>query len=114
MTDNFASINSAFNSGVQGFSRASDGLKDVALNINRRAAQEREIQNLQDTSVGNARDQQALEVADDAVNQPTTPTAPDFTDSLVQLRVEQRNAEVNAKTIETADDVLGTIIDVRV
>ncbi|TWH76291.1 hypothetical protein LX59_01214 [Azomonas agilis] len=37
----------------------------------------------------------------------------DITDSLVQLKVGEINAQAGVKVMETADQVLGTLIDVQ-
>jgi flagellar hook protein FlgE len=47
------------------------------------------------------------------ITQPAQPPAK-VDEELVNLKVEQFNAKANVATIQTADEVLGTLIDVRV
>jgi len=102
-------ISPALNSGVQGFQRASAEISESTRNINR-AAQEQQAQQ------NNQIDQeQNLEAArtDEVITQPAQPPAK-IDEALVNLKVEQFNAQANVSTIQTADEVLGTLIDVRV
>jgi hypothetical protein len=54
-----------------------------------------------------------------AQNQVTTtpqnadPNSPDLTESLVALRVGENEVRANARVVDTADEVLGTLIDTR-
>jgi len=99
-------IQSALYSGVQGFQRASAGVTDATLEINRQTQTNRQNETEQAVAQTAAADRQnGLSVA----SQPAS-----LTDSLVQLGQEERNAQANAKSIQTADDVLGTVIDIRV
>lgn len=41
------------------------------------------------------------------------PNSPDLTESLVALRVGENEVRANARVVDTADDVLGTLIDTR-
>lgn len=98
-------IQSALYSGVQGFQRASAGVTDATLDINRQS------QNRQNETA------QAIEQTSETQRQPGLQNAEQpvsLTNSLVQLGQEERNAQANAKSIQTADEVLGTVIDIRV
>jgi hypothetical protein len=87
-------ISSAFTSGFQGFQRASDAVTEATVNINQQTAQ--------------SSNQRALET-------PVEPsTGPSIEQSLVTLSNEQINAEANMKSVKTADEMLGSIIDLRV
>lgn len=97
-------IQSALYSGVQGFARASAGVTDATLEINRQTQQNR--QNETEQAVAQAAAPQQASVA------PREPAS--LTDSLVQLGQEERNAQANVRSIQTADEVLGTVIDIRV
>lgn len=99
-------IQSAFNAGVQGFQRASAGVTEATVDINRQTSANREQVAAAETDVRQA---EAPEQ-----NRPTQPQAPSVEQSLVQLTNESRNAEANVRSIQAADDALGTIIDVRV
>ncbi|PAJ73780.1 hypothetical protein CJF42_14130 [Pseudoalteromonas sp. NBT06-2] len=102
-------ISPALNSGVQGFQRATQEISESTRNINR-AAQEQQAQ--QNNQIDRER---AIEAArdDEVVAQPAQPPAK-INEELVNLKVEQFNAQANVSTIQTADEVLGTLIDVRV
>lgn len=102
-------IQSAFNAGALGLQRASKGITEATVNINRETTNQQRLQNAQDTAaVERARNAQPTAVTD---NQRATPS---LEQSLVQLTAEQRNAEANVRSIETADQVLGSVIDIRV
>jgi Holliday junction resolvasome RuvABC DNA-binding subunit len=99
-------IQSALYSGLQGFSRASAGVTDATLDINRQTRANRQ----------NETEQAVAQTA--AAEQPRTVQTAEqpgsLTNSLVQLGQEQRNAQANVKSIQTADEVLGSVIDIRV
>ncbi|HEY1028776.1 MAG TPA: hypothetical protein VGE28_14275 [Pseudomonas sp.] len=46
-------------------------------------------------------------------SQATERTRPDLTESLVALRVGENEVRANARVVDTADEVLGTLIDTR-
>ena len=95
-------IGSAFSSGLQGFQRASQGVTDASLNINRQTTEQRTL----------AEEPQQVQA------QQEPPPPPEQTQSLetsiVNLTSELGNARANARTLETADEVVGSIIDIRV
>lgn len=95
-------IGSALNSGIQGLQDANQGVAEVSANI-ARARTERE--GVEQEQV----EQQSLESPP-----PIPANQVNLTDEVVNLRVEQFNAQANTQTIQTADEVLGTLIDVRV
>lgn len=99
-------IQSALYSGVQGFQRASAGVTEATVNINRQAEANRQNETEQAVVETAATERQA--------SLQTTEQAPSLSSSLVQLGQEERNAQANAKSIQTADEVLGTVIDIRV
>lgn len=99
-------IQSALYSGLQGFARASAGVTDATLEINRQSRANRQNETEQAVAETAAPEpQRALQNAE----QPSS-----LTNSLVQLGQEERNAQANARSIQTADEVLGTVIDIRV
>jgi hypothetical protein len=93
-------VNSALNAGVKGFNQASQGVEKAALEINRA------------TTESQTSEQQKLQAAPQETVTTQAPARVD--EALVNLRVEQFNAQANTRTIQTADEVLGTLIDVRV
>ncbi len=102
-------ISSALNVGVQGFNKASLGVEQSAVDINRAAAEQR---NRDNTQIDEQRQLQAAR-PEEATSQPAKAPAR-IDDAIVNLQVEKFNAQANARTIQTADEVLGTLIDVRV
>ena len=99
-------IQSAFNAGLQGFQRASAGVTEATVNINRQTSATREQLSIAGTVVPQA------DAAEPSLS--SQRPAPSVEQSLVQLTSESRNAEANVRSIQAADDALGTIIDVRV
>lgn len=91
-------IQSAFDSGVAGFNKANE----------RAAESAREINQQQITPVqGQPEIQQAESQA------PVEASAP-ITESLINLRLAENQAQASAKVIETADNMLGSLIDTKV
>lgn len=101
-------IQSAFYSGMQGFARASEGVTQATLEINRQTRP----QNDTEQAVAQRPDVAAADTA--ATNTTPNTQAPSLTSSLVQLGQEERNAQANVRSIQTADQVLGSVIDIRV
>ena len=60
--------------------------------------------------------QAAQDIASQTVSDSTTDSidTQDLTSSLVELKVAEHDAQANAKVIQTASDVLGTILDINV
>ena len=93
-------VNSAFNVGVQGLNSASQGVEKASLDISRATTESQQAES---------------QVLKSAPPEAATGQAPARVDeAVVNLRVEQFNAQANTRTIQTADEVLGTLIDVRV
>ena len=92
-------IQSAFNSGIQGFQKATDDASQAAANI----AAETDV----------SRDEN---VTSQAVSSQTVISAeqktPDLNQSIVDLKVAEFQAKSSAQVIKTADEVLGTLVDV--
>ncbi len=100
-------IQSALSSGLQGFQRASAGVTEATVNINRETVNEQRVRNAERSADADTAAQAAQ--AQQASSQP-----PDRLQSLVQLNTEALNAEANVRSIRTADEMLGTLIDVTV
>lgn len=94
-------IQSAFNAGVQGFQKATEGANQAASDIARSTLADNET-NVEPTT-SNAASQTS------AVNAPNG-----LTESIVNLRVAEVQAQSSAEVIKSADENLGTLIDVRV
>ena len=108
-------IGSSFASGLQGYNRASNRISEESANIAQQTGQQR-LQQEQQV-------QQADNQANNAANQPAQPNqpaelnaqaAPSVTSSLVNMTAELNYAKANVKSIETADEMLGSLIDIRV
>ena len=116
-------IQSATYSGLQGLQRASAGVTEATLDINRQtqaSAQARQETAQQETARQNTVQQNEAQQATSAADNTTQNRAvqvteqPALTDSLVRLNSEERNAQANVRSIQTADQVLGSVIDIRV
>lgn len=99
-------IKSALSSGLQGFQRASAGVTEATIEINRQTRSNQQNETEQAVAQSAASERQR--------NLQTDEKPASLTNSLVQLGQEERNAQANVKTIQTADEVLGTVIDIRV
>lgn len=95
-------IQSAFASGMQGLQSASDGVTQSTLNINRQT--QRQADPVADAEAAQNAQQPA---------QAASTSLPSLEASLVDLTVQQRLAEANVRSIETASSVLGTLIDTK-
>jgi len=91
-------IQSAFNSGIQGFQKATEQANQAAENIAAETTANR------DESVTTETTSQSL-----ASN---TQKIPDLNKSIVDLKVAEFQAKSSAQVIKTADEVLGTLVDV--
>ncbi|MFN6969410.1 MAG: excinuclease ATPase subunit [Rheinheimera sp.] len=100
-------LQSAYASGLQGLQRASTGITEATVNINRETTNEQRLRNAQDTAAADQAAQQRQVSVTERAN-------PSLEQSLVQLVTEQNFAEANIKSIKTADEVLGSVIDIRV
>lgn len=97
-------IQSAFTAGMQGLQRASAGITEETININRQTQQNR----IQEQEL-------AAQTTADATTTPTPTQQPqDITQSLVRLEQQQLQGQANVRSLRTADEMLGSIIDVRV
>lgn len=96
-------IQSAFNTGVQGFQNARENAEQAAADI------------VASTSLSNTDSQNATgaEVNTEVANQPVTNNeVPDLNQSIVDLKVAEFQAKASAEVIKSADDSLGTLLDV--
>lgn len=91
-------IQSAFNAGVAGFNNATERAAESAHEI---AQQQVPTQTAANVSEGETETNNAV-----AQNTPVT-------ESLINLRLAETQAQASAKVIDTADNVLGSLIDTR-
>ncbi len=91
-------IQSAFNSGVQGLQKASEEVTESAREIARETA---------------ASEQSEVDSSTPSLQAAETATT-GLTESLVNLKVAEVQARASTDVIKTADENLGTLLDVRV
>ncbi|MGM0906412.1 MAG: flagellar basal body rod C-terminal domain-containing protein [Pseudomonadota bacterium] len=100
-------IGAAMNSGLQGMQRSNQQVSQASQEIASASASGRnDVQQQDNANVSGA--QVATEAASETSQ---SVTATSTTDSLVSLNQGQTNFEANTRTVETADEVLGTMID---
>ncbi|MCF6438388.1 hypothetical protein L1077_02955 [Pseudoalteromonas luteoviolacea] len=100
-------IGDVLNAGVEGFNRAQQNIERASADINRATLDEQSDDQLaQQRQLQAARPEEAVTAP---VSQP-----PRIDESLVALKVEEFNAKANTQTIQTADEVLGTLVDIKV
>jgi len=95
-----SSIPSAIQSGVNGIQKAEQGVADAAVQINRL--------NTEQDRVAQADTQVQQQQAQDQRPQPSLET------EAVNLIVNEHLAKANTKIIQTADEMIGTLIDTKV
>lgn len=93
-------IPSAMANGIQGFQRAAGSVAEASLTISRA-----NINTVANESASKP------EVNPDQFVDASKKTT---TDSLIQLKVAELQAQANVSTIKTAHDMLGTLIDIQV
>ncbi|MBL4900010.1 MAG: hypothetical protein JKX76_10290 [Colwellia sp.] len=87
-------IKSAFNSGIQGFQKATEEANQAAENIVAATSIRRDESTINQIPTNNEK------------------KIPDLNQSLVDLKVAEFQAKSSAQVIKTADEVLGTLVDV--
>ena len=93
-------IQSAFTSGVQGFQNATEKSNQAAADI---AA-----------STLASEENAALTLEQNIEAPKPQPPSPSLTESAVDLKVAEYQAKSSVEVIKTADETLGTLLDVRV
>ena len=91
-------IQSAFNSGVQGFQKATQEANQAAENI------------VANTALSD--EEARLETSNTEAVEATETNLPDLNQSIVDLKVAEFQAKASAEVIKSADDSLGTLLDV--
>ncbi|MCJ8318305.1 MAG: hypothetical protein MJK12_01640 [Colwellia sp.] len=96
-------IQSAFNAGLEGFQKATEKANEAAANI---ALQ---------TSVNSSDNKVAQEDNTLSIDQyQTSDDSVSINQSIIDLKVAELQAKASATVISTADENLGTLLDVRV
>lgn len=102
-------IQSAFNSGIQGFqnakSTADKAAADIVANTTLNTQSDAEQANAEATNT---------EVSTEINQASSTNEVPDLNQSIVNLKVAEFQAKASAEVIRSADDSLGTLLDVTV
>jgi len=104
-------IQSAFNAGVQGFQKATETVTQEATNIAESVAIE------DATAIEASATTPETESADsntDSTLASSSNDTPDLNQSLVNLKVAEYQAKASVEVIKTADENLGTLLDVSV
>lgn len=97
-------IQSAFNSAAQGLQRSTDNAKKAALDIADQTFANRDrVQQLQTLET------ESRELAAQSASGPVG-----LTSSLVDLKVAEVQAKASTNALRTADETVGTLIDIRV
>ena len=95
-------IPSTLNSGLQGFQKAQETAEKAAVNI------------VASTTL--PAEQQNITISDEAIgevsNEGNSNEIPDLNQELVNLKVAEFQAKASAEVIKSADDALGTLLDV--
>jgi hypothetical protein len=100
-------VNDILNAGVQGFEFARQSAEQAAADINKATLdQQSEQQVAQQRQLQGASSNEGVTAP---VGQP-----PRLDEAVVDLKVAEFNAKANAQTVRTADEVLGTLIDIKV
>ncbi len=96
-------IQSAFNSGLEGFQKATDKANEAAANIAvQTSVTPSDLQSSQGTHTAPLESSQ------------TSTDSPSINQSIVDLKVAEFQAKASSEVIKTADENLGTLLDVRV
>jgi len=95
-------IQSAFNAGVQGFQRATEDANQAAADIVASTSEPIEATSLESQNSQSTQNTQVTQREE----------IPDLNQSLVDLKVAEHQAKAAAQVIQSADDSLGTLIDV--
>lgn len=104
-------IQSAFNAGLEGFNKATEDANQAAANI------------VAQTTFNNDGENESAENENNIQNSASAPSTPEvqninnvpsINQSIVDLKVAEFQAKASAEVIQTADQALGTLLDVRV
>lgn len=96
-------VQSAFNSGIQGFQTAVDSANQAASDIARSVAYQPEE---------NTIDASNTEITSDENR--SSENLPDLNQSIIDLKIAEYQAKASVKVVKTADENLGTLLDVSI
>ncbi|MFT6207766.1 MAG: hypothetical protein ACJA0T_001680 [Colwellia sp.] len=101
-------IQSALASGLQGFQKAQGDVTEAAEDIAANLAVSPE-----DFGIGQENNTDNAASPDTASKNASSAELPDLTKAVVDLKVAEFQAKASADVIQTADETLGTLLDVR-
>lgn len=114
MQVNGASAASAVQSGVSGIQRGQEQLDAAAQNLASRSSQVEQPESSRPTATADEGQQASADTRQSSAQESEATTQQSSTtESLVQSQQAERQVEASAQVVETADDALGSIIDVR-
>ncbi|WP_286264276.1 hypothetical protein [Thalassotalea atypica] len=96
-------IQSAFNAGLQGFQNATERANEAATNIVQETTRTEAAESFSPEQQINSEPQVQNRDAGDVI---------DLNQEIVDLKVAEFQAKASAEVVQTADEVLGTLIDV--
>lgn len=92
-------IQSVFSSGIQGFQKATDAASQAAANIVAETSASHDESIINQTALSQTATNNEQKI-------------PDLNQSIVDLKVAEFQAKSSVQVIKTADEVLGTLLDV--
>ncbi|MGL1958075.1 MAG: hypothetical protein OCD00_12250 [Colwellia sp.] len=106
-------IQSAFNSGVQGFQKATEEANRAAENIVASTAKRSNENVTAETQLASdASGNLASSISSNVASDTTINKVPDLNQSIVDLKVAEFQAKASTQVIKSADESLGTLLDV--
>lgn len=107
-------IQSAYNSGLYGLAQAEQGINKNAQDIANNSLRQSNNEELNAQANNAAQNAANAEQAQTELNHQSQQSQTELTDNLVDLNVNQLQAGANIKTLQTANEVIGSIIDIKV
>lgn len=95
-------INSVLNTGLQGMQQSQQNIQTAAQEINSAGAALSETAKQSSSDVGQNNSDSARQVS-----------TQDLIDPIVDLKIEQHVFDASAKIVKTADEMLGTLMDIK-
>jgi len=102
-------IQSAFNAGVQGLQKANASANQAAADIVKVSSTSSRTEETSESSAQQSRAEESTELQ---ANQ--NRNTPSLSESVVNLRVSEFQAKASAEVIKSADQALGTLVDLKV
>lgn len=100
-------INGAMNAGLQGLQRASQQVSEASADV-ANAGRRNDVQQRE-----NAQASETVAASETASETSQSVNANNATEGLLDLQQGKTSFEANTRTVDTADEMLGTMIDTR-